>query len=127
MKAALLLLMPAAAAAWSDGADGLANFRAAGAGAPANAKITLLKDAAASKGAVCLDGSPGAYYHVPGTGDGANKWYVHHQGGGWCESMDDCLSRSKGGLGSSAKYPAEANIDGGYFSSDPKQNPLMGG
>ena len=70
-------------------------------------------------------GSPGAYYHVPGTGDGVNKWYVHHQGGGWCESMDDCLSRSKGTLGSSTKYPAEANIDGGYFASDPKVNPLM--
>jgi hypothetical protein len=25
--------------------------------------------------------------------------------------MDDCLSRSKGSLGSSTKYPAEANID----------------
>lgn len=37
----------------------------------------------------------GAYYHLPGTGSGANKWYVHHQGGGWCESLDDCLSRSK--------------------------------
>ena len=115
-----------AASGWSDAADGLANFRAAEEG-KGNAKITLLTAAAAATGAVCLDGSPGAYYHVPGTGDGKNKWYVYHQGGGWCESMDDCLSRSKGGLGSSTKYPAEANIDGGYFSSDPKQNPLMGG
>ena len=110
--------------AWSDEPEGLSNFRSAEAG-KGNAKITLLKDAAAKTGAVCLDGSPGAYYHVPGTGDGANKWYVHHQGGGWCESMDDCLGRSKGGLGSSTKYPAEATVDGGYFSSDPKQNPLM--
>lgn len=39
--------------------------------------------------------------------------------------MDDCLSRSKGSLGSSTKYPAEANIDGGYFASDSKVNPLM--
>lgn len=69
-------------------------------------------------GAVCLDGTPGAYYHLKGTGSGANKWYIHHQGGtlirrnvwwlgshfarfnalfagGWCESMDDCLGRSK--------------------------------
>jgi hypothetical protein len=30
-----------------------------------------------STGAMCLDGSPGAYYHLPGTGTGANKWYAH--------------------------------------------------
>eukprot|EP01051_Picozoa_sp_SAG22_P001103 SAG22_NODE_39_length_26283_cov_18.486653_2_plen_404_part_00 len=128
MHSALKLLAVSACAgavsAWSDAEEGLANFRAAQSGT-GNAKITLLTAAAAATGAVCLDGSPGAYYHVPGTGDGKNKWYVHHQGGGWCESMDDCLSRSKGGLGSSKEYPAEANVDGGYFSNDPKQNPLM--
>eukprot|EP01052_Picozoa_sp_SAG31_P011481 SAG31_NODE_651_length_13184_cov_4.999541_2_plen_127_part_00 len=108
MRAVCSLLLAAlclgGARAWTDAAQGLANFRPAAAG-QGNAKITLLKDAAAATGAVCLDGSPPAYYHVPGTGDGVNKWYVHHQGGGWCESMDDCLGRSKQPLGSSTKYP----------------------
>ena len=32
--------------------------------------------------AACLDGTAPLYYHQPGTGDGANKWYIHHEGGG---------------------------------------------
>merc|ERR1719183_1221361 len=84
-----------------------------------------MTDAAKSNGAQCLDGSPGAYYLQKGTGDGVNKWYIHHQGGGWCESMDDCLSRSQGGLGSSKGFPATANLGGGYFDTDATQNPLM--
>ena len=28
---------------------------------------------------VCLDGTPSVYYHRPGTGSGANKWYIHQQ------------------------------------------------
>ena len=55
----------------------------------------LLSRAAKENGAVCLDGSPGMVYVRKGSGDGANKWYIHHQGGGWCESLDDCLDRSK--------------------------------
>ena len=58
-------------------------------------------------------------------GSGANKWYVHHQGGGWCESLDDCLGRSKTGLGSSNGYPDTAGLGGGYFDTDQTQNPLM--
>lgn len=81
--------------------------------------------AAKNTGAVCLDGTPGAYFLQKGTGSGAKKWYVHHQGGGWCESLDDCLGRSQGDLGSSKAYPANASLGGGYFSTDPKQNPLM--
>jgi hypothetical protein len=27
-------------------------------------------------GAVCLDGTPGAYYHLKGNGSGVNKWYA---------------------------------------------------
>ncbi|CAK9004260.1 Pectin acetylesterase 5 [Durusdinium trenchii] len=80
---------------------------------------------AAAKGAVCLDGSPAAYYLLKGTGDGINKWYVHHEGGGWCESLDDCLGRSKTDLGSSARYPEKIPLNGGYFSKDPQDNPLM--
>merc|ERR1712137_260914 len=67
----------------------LTGFAAGGA-----AKKYLMVEAAENEGAVCLDGTPGAYYFQQGSGDGVNKWYIHHQGGGWCESMDDCWSRS---------------------------------
>merc|ERR1719272_1689321 len=108
----------ACTAAWSEEID----FTAAKLGAPGSAPKTSVP---VTNGAVCLDGSPGAYYHSPGTGSGANKWYVHHQGGGWCESLDDCLSRSKGGLGSSKSYAPTMQLGGGYFSSDQTENPLM--
>ena len=41
----------------------------------------FLTEAAATKGARCLDGTPGLYYHRKGAGAGANKWLVHHQVG----------------------------------------------
>ena len=34
---------------------------------------------------VCLDGSPAGYFVRPGRGAGAHKWYIHHEGGGWCQ------------------------------------------
>jgi hypothetical protein len=84
-----------------------------------------MTDAADNLGAKCLDGTPGVYYLQEGSGDGANKWYIHHEGGGWCESMDDCLSRSQGTLGSSSTYPQTANLGDGYFSTDAGVNPMM--
>ena len=103
--------------------DGSADFYKSVGGPIGN--ITLLTDAAQTAGAKCLDGTPGAYYFAPGSGDGANKWYMHHQGGGWCESMDDCLGRSQGDLGSSKNYPASTDLGGGYFDNNPKENPMM--
>eukprot|EP00958_Prasinococcus_capsulatus_P000619 scaffold49_cov409-Prasinococcus_capsulatus_cf.AAC.19 len=41
-------------------------------------------------------------------------------GGGWCETLDDCLTRSKGSLGSSRQDKEEGlDQDSGYFSTDP--------
>ena len=91
----------------------------------ANQTTMTLTKLNAATGALCLDGTPGAFYFRAGTGSGKAKWYIHHQGGGWCESLDDCLSRSKGGLGSSASYAATSNQQGGYFSQDPSVNPMM--
>eukprot|EP00439_Symbiodinium_sp_Y106_P055826 s865_g7.t2 len=68
---------------------------------------------------------PVRYYLRRGSGSGVNKWYLHHQGGGWCESLDDCVARSKTDLGSSSKYPATASMTDGYFSTDAAVNPLM--
>ena len=85
----------------------------------------ILTDAVGQTGARCLDGTPPIYYIRKGSGDGANKWYIHHQGGGWCESWDDCLGRSMGSLGSSKADGPTNNMGGGYFSSLPSENPMM--
>ena len=110
--------------------DGSAPFYAAltAAADVANSTGVLVKLEAAMEtvGARCLDGTPGAYYIRKGAGTGANKWYIHHQGGGWCESLDDCLRRSKGGLGSSTGYASTTSgMGGGYFSPLPSVNPMM--
>jgi len=84
-----------------------------------------MKEAAETNGAVCLDGTPGLYYLQEGSGDGVDKWYIHHEGGGWCESMDDCLDRSKGRLGSTKADSETADLGGGYFSTDVSENPMM--
>ncbi|KAA0163629.1 hypothetical protein FNF31_02790 [Cafeteria roenbergensis] len=126
MRAVLTLLAAAALAATAATASGVCNahFGPATGVADEDATAVFLTDAAKSDGAVCLDGTPGAYYFRPGL-PGVNKWYIHHQGGGWCESPEDCLGRSKTNLGSSSKYPAKASLGGGYFSQDPKENPMM--
>merc|ERR1719313_2461657 len=93
---------------------------------PTFAQGYFLKDAAAgTEAAKCLDGTPAVYYHRKGTGTGANKWFLHQQGGGWCYDLNGCVGRSKGSLGSTKADPATRSLDGGYFSVDPKQNPLM--
>ena len=97
------------------------NVNLGGTATPAD--LVLLGDAVNATGARCLDGTPAAYYLHKGTA--STKWYIHHQGGGWCESWDDCLGRSGGDLGSSKGYPATSDLGGGYFSTDPAQNPMM--
>eukprot|EP00463_Aulacantha_scolymantha_P000525 TRINITY_DN1319_c0_g2_i1.p1 TRINITY_DN1319_c0_g2~~TRINITY_DN1319_c0_g2_i1.p1 ORF type:complete len:383 (+),score=89.85 TRINITY_DN1319_c0_g2_i1:109-1257(+) len=92
-------------------------------GGPVGKKF-LMTDAV-KDGAMCLDGTPGAYYYSPSNGNGTNKWYIHMQGGGWCENLDSCLGRSGGDLGSSKNYPATANLGGGYFDNNPAVNPQM--
>ncbi|XP_074330622.1 pectin acetylesterase 7-like isoform X2 [Apium graveolens] len=64
--------------------------------------LTLIPSAV-KNGAVCLDGSPPAYHIDRGVGEGAHKWLVHIEGGGWCDTTENCLNRTKNiyGLGSS--------------------------
>ncbi|CAE6923365.1 PAE5 [Symbiodinium natans] len=85
----------------------------------------VMTEAAERAGAVCLDGTPPVYYLRRGFGAGVNKWYVHHQGGGWCESLDDCVGRSRTALGSSSSYPASVGLEAGYFSANASVNPMM--
>ena len=76
-----------------------------------NWRLVKLTEAAAEKGAVCLDGSPAAYYIrpplTPPSGDApVNQWLIFHEGGGWCNGDANCYDRSQTDLGSSKNYPA---------------------
>eukprot|EP01051_Picozoa_sp_SAG22_P021692 SAG22_NODE_4894_length_1138_cov_1.831569_1_plen_280_part_10 len=55
--------------------------------------------------AKCLDGSAPMYFIKRGTGSGAKKWYVHHEGGGWCYGDEGCGLRGKGAGESQRKTP----------------------
>eukprot|EP01052_Picozoa_sp_SAG31_P008464 SAG31_NODE_429_length_15801_cov_6.878551_3_plen_422_part_00 len=94
-------------------------------GDPALMRGYSLVSAAKKDNAVCLDGSPGLYYHRPGTGTGTSKWYIHQEGGGWCSSIAACQGRSQTNLGSSKNYTATVSMNAGYFSLEPAVNPLM--
>ncbi|KAK9839253.1 hypothetical protein WJX81_004396 [Elliptochloris bilobata] len=94
--------------------------------------------------AVCNDGSPGAFYHRPGVGDGADKWVIRwvirFLGGAWCWDAASCAARwlSTPYLMSTLKLPqvtsASAHVDGvpdvvlqshGILSEDPAANPYF--
>lgn len=72
----------------------------------------LMTQDAQQNGAVCLDGSPGAYYVKWGSGADVNKWIVHINGGGWCTDPKDCFGRSLTSLGSSSSYAPTADFGG---------------
>ncbi|VFQ97032.1 unnamed protein product [Cuscuta campestris] len=72
------------------------------AAASSNASLTLLKADVMNDpmAPVCLDGTPGAYYHSPGDGAGVDNWLIFIEGGGWCSSAEECKSRATYALGS---------------------------
>ena len=76
-------------------------------------ELVLLTEAADSKGAVCLDGSPGGYYIRRPLADAANrsKFLIFHEGGGWCGSDTNCFDRSLTHLGSSVSYDPKISGD----------------
>jgi hypothetical protein len=98
--------------------------------------------------ALCLDGSPGAYYVLPGVGEAAADFVIHLQGGGWCVGLDNCTARAFDGpvykgepsLGSSTAWgpgpctPALSSVtppcvadggSGGLLSSNSSVNPTL--
>lgn len=91
------------------------------------AQLVTLTDASHSMGAVCLDGSPAAYYLRKGWGSGATKWLIYLEGGGWCTSLDDCVSRAGTSQGSTTTWAAAANLSewGNELSPLPQVNPMM--
>jgi predicted RNase H-like HicB family nuclease len=67
--------------------------------------------------AKCLDGSQPAFYYRLGRGDGSNKFYIHHQSGGWCTDLNDCYNRSNMYMGSTEDKkhnPMRTNEDPKY-------------
>eukprot|EP00301_Raphidiophrys_heterophryoidea_P004999 c12133_g1_i2.p1 GENE.c12133_g1_i2~~c12133_g1_i2.p1 ORF type:complete len:432 (-),score=73.43 c12133_g1_i2:115-1410(-) len=74
--------------------------------------------------AVCLDGSPGAFYFYPAASvDAKTKFQIHFEGGGWCYNEKDCSNRATGTLGSSRSYPFQMPAQSGLLSSDCNMNP----
>eukprot|EP00041_Stephanoeca_diplocostata_P023702 m.587946 g.587946 ORF g.587946 m.587946 type:complete len:321 (+) comp22359_c1_seq8:213-1175(+) len=79
---------------------------------PYTMDLHLMHDFAASDGAVCLDGSPGAFYFRPATDPThQNDWLFHFKGAGWCYDEQDCFGRSNMQFGSSTTW---ANTTGGW-------------
>ena len=73
--------------------------------------------------ATCLDGSPPLYYHSPGFGDGVDKWQIHHEGGAWCGSAEECVGwwGFRSTLVDPDQLPQDAQASTGYFNrSEPK-------
>ena len=91
-------------------------------------ELTVLPDAyATSAGARCLDSSPAAYYSALGTGADASRWIVYLEGGGECESREDCEQRSRSPLGSSSSYKKhiDAFDTGPIMGRDKGSNPAF--
>lgn len=62
--------------------------------------------------ALCLDGSPAAYYwRRASSPESANKWKIHFMGGGWCYNDATCAERADGFLGSAAKLNATIDLN----------------
>ena len=75
-------------------------------------------DAAAAKGAVCIDGSPGVFYIRTTNANGTapanpDKWVIFMEGGGWTSSDTSSVGRSKTNLGSSLNYPPGSRFNPG--------------
>ncbi|XP_018515090.2 pectin acetylesterase 1 [Brassica rapa] len=83
--------------------------------------LTLVQ-AASAKGAVCLDGSVPGYHLYPGYGSGANNWFIHLQGGAWCDSVKFCQYRKRSSYGSSTLMEKVLAFTG-ILSNKASENP----
>lgn len=85
--------------------------------------VVLDANTASQSGALCLDGSPPSLYIATTT---SRNWVLFIQGGGWCYTPQDCLTRSKGNLGSSRHLPPVIGEDEGtgIFDANATQNPF---
>lgn len=101
---------------------------AAGLSADMSVTMTLVKLTNYPE-ALCIDGSPGAYYISPGASSQSTtitKWMIYFEGGAWCVDGRDCLIRSKTGLGSSKDYAQVMQRDAtGPLSNNCTSNPTF--
>ncbi|KAG8477573.1 hypothetical protein CXB51_031004 [Gossypium anomalum] len=83
--------------------------------------LTLIQGAA-SKGAVCLDGTPPGYHLDRGFGSGSNSWLIQLEGGGWCNTIRSCVFRKTTRRGSSKFMEKRLNFTG-ILSNKAEENP----
>ncbi|KAK7356236.1 hypothetical protein VNO80_15504 [Phaseolus coccineus] len=88
---------------------------------PLMVDLTLIQGAH-SKGAVCLDGTLPGYHLDRGFGSGADSWLVHLEGGGWCNTIRNCVYRKNTRRGSS-KFMENQIPFTGILSNKPEENP----
>lgn len=88
---------------------------------PLMVPLTLIQGAAA-KGAVCLDGTSPGYHLHRGYGSGANSWLIQLEGGGWCNSIRNCVYRKKTRRGSSTYMEKHIPFTG-ILSNKAEENP----
>ncbi|XP_057500970.1 pectin acetylesterase 10-like [Actinidia eriantha] len=83
--------------------------------------LTLIQGAAA-KGAVCLDGTLPGYHLHRGFGSGANSWLIQLEGGGWCDTVRNCVYRKTTRRGSSI-FMEKVLPFTGILSNKAEENP----
>ncbi|XP_057965041.1 pectin acetylesterase 6-like isoform X2 [Malania oleifera] len=88
---------------------------------PSMVPLTLIQ-AAASKGAVCLDGTLPGYHLDRGNGSGANSWLIQLEGGGWCNTIRNCVYRKTTRRGSSIYMEKQLPFTG-ILSNKFEENP----
>ncbi|XP_057735174.1 pectin acetylesterase 12-like isoform X1 [Arachis stenosperma] len=88
---------------------------------PLMVNLTLIHGAA-STGAVCLDGTLPGYHLDRGFGSGANSWLVHLEGGGWCNTVRNCVYRKNSRRGSSTYMESQIQFTG-ILSNKAEENP----
>ncbi|KAJ4763103.1 Pectin acetylesterase [Rhynchospora pubera] len=90
-------------------------------GRPLCVGLTLIQSAA-SKGALCMDGSLPGYHLHHGFGSGSNSWVVVLEGGGWCNDVTSCNGRKFNHRGSSKYFEYEIPFEG-ILSNKQDENP----
>nr|DAD32911.1 TPA_asm: hypothetical protein HUJ06_011762 [Nelumbo nucifera] len=83
--------------------------------------LTLIQGAAA-KGAVCLDGTLPGYHLHRGYGSGARSWLIQLEGGGWCNTIRNCVYRKTTRRGSSTYMEKQIPFTG-ILSNKAEENP----
>ncbi|KAJ6853774.1 pectin acetylesterase 12-like [Iris pallida] len=125
MKFLCVLVVVLVFVRWADGSDWnateLPSLSSMAVSRPLFVGLTLIPYAA-SKGAVCMDGSLPGYHLHRGYGSGAESWLVQLEGGGWCNNMKACIFRKKTRRGSSYFMEKEIQFSG-ILSDKPEENP----